>query len=450
MMSLKAKMEYLHSIYERYHKSLRTAKSGILEEFCKVCKYHRKHAIRLLNAPLPEKKSKKYRKRPYHYSPIAISILEAIWKASGYLCSQRLKAALPTWMPYAKKRFGISKETQQQLLTISARQMDNRLRTKKRQIKKRIYCTTRPGSLLKSKIPIRTHNWDIKKPGYLEIDLVAHCGNSNAGQFIYSLNTTDIQTTWTERRALMGKGQGGVVQAMREVKSDLPFRLRGLDSDNGEEFINDHLLHFCFCFHPRIEFTRGRAYKKDDNAHIEQKNWTHVRQIFGWDRYDSDAACTAMNDLYANELRLFQNFFQPSMKLMKKVRVGSKLVRKYDPPQTPFQRVLKSKKYDRAKVKKLKTLFETLDPFELSQAIDAKLQKIYKMASQRIRPSSGVKLTQGQALKSPPLKSNDSSHIITPQKSNSPWRKGWVFSRKFAQRKKIASKALYKSFKEAA
>lgn len=448
-MSLKSRMEYLRCIYRRYRKAAKIAKSKILEEFCKVCKYNRKYAIRLLNGPLPDEKSKGHRKRSCHYSQTALTILEAIWKAAGYLCSQRLKAALPLWIPYARKRFRMTPEIEREIESISPRQIDNRLRPKKMLLKKRIYCTTRPGTLLKSKIPIRTHNWDIRLPGYLEMDLVAHCGNSNAGQFVYTLNATDIRTAWTERVAVMGKGQSGIVQGMANIKNALPFRLRGLDSDNGEEFINHHLLNFCFQFKPRIEFTRGRPYKKNDNAHIEQKNFTHVRQIFGWDRYDSQQAQAAMNDLYANELGLFQNFFQPSMKLFKKIRVGSKVVRKYDLAQTPFQRVLKSGKYNKAKVKKLKELFVSLDPFELSQRIDQKLRRIFPMASQHIRPSVKAKLDQKQALESSQLKEKESDHISVPLKSNSPWR-DWTFSRKIARRNKISANALYKSFKEAA
>ena len=449
MMSLKSRMEYLECIYQRYRKATKVAKSKMLEEFCKVCKYNRKYAIRLLNAAIPDKQSKGHRKRSCVYSQTALSILEAIWKASGHLCSQRLKEALPLWIPFARKRFRITEELEQEMLSISPRQIDNRLRSKKMQLKKRIYCTTRPGTLLKSKIPIRTHNWDIRLPGFMEIDLVAHCGNSNAGQFVYTLNATDIQTAWIERVAVMGKGQRGILNGMSEIKNALPFRLRGIDSDNGEEFINDQLLNFCFQFKPRIEFTRGRPYKKNDSAHIEQKNFTHVRQIFGWDRYESKGAQAAMNDLYTNELRLFQNFFQPSMKLLKKIRVDSKVVRKYDPAQTPFQRVLKSGKYDRAKMKKLKELFVSLDPFELSEKIDQKLQRIFLMASERIRPSAKAKLDQKQALELPQFKEKESSHVPIPSNLNSHWR-SWFFSRKVARRKKITANALYESFKHAA
>jgi len=449
MMSLKSKMEYLQSIYERYHKSMRVGKSRILEEFCKVCKYHRKHAIRLLNSPFPEKKRKLLRKARFIYSQTAISILEAIWKAAGYLCSQRLKGAIPLWMPYARKRFRITPQIEQELRSISARQMENRLRDKKWRIKKRVYCTTRPGTLLKSKIPIRTYNWDIRLPGFVEVDLVVHCGNSNSGQLVYTLDATDIQTGWTERVAVMGKGQRGIVQAMLEIKNAFPFRMRGIDSDNGEEFINAALLDFCLQFKPRIQFTRGRPYKKDDNAHVEQKNWTHVRQIFGWDRYDTPEAQDAMNDLYTNELRLFQNLFQPSMKLVKKVRVGSKLVRKYDTPKTPFDRVLESKKFDEVKVKKLQELLPGLEPFELSQTIDEKLEQIVKMASERIRASQRVKGDHKQGLGASQLSSNDSSHIPHPSKSKSPWG-NWFFSKKIARRKKMLQKAKGKKFELAA
>lgn len=448
MMSLRSKMEYLQSIYERYHKSARDMKSRILDEFCKVCKYHRKHALRLLNAAPPEKRQKKERKGRRLYSSMAISALEAIWKASGYLCSQRLKEALPLWLPFARKRFKLTPKVEQEMLRISPRQIDNRLKDKKRQLKKRIYCTTRPGSLLKSKIPIRTHNWDIKKPGYLEIDLVAHCGNSGSGQFIYTLDATDIRTGWTERVSVLGKGQDGIIQGLSKIRRDLPFRLRGIDSDNGEEFINYALLEFCLQFIPRIEFTRGRPYKKDDNAHVEQKNWTHVRQIFGWDRYDTEASRDAMNDLYANELRLFQNFFQPSMKLKKKVRVGSRLSRKYDRPQTPFQRVLKSGQYHRARMKQLKEQFSTLDPFELSEAIDRKLQATFKLASERIRPSPRLKLNSKQAQDGPHLKDRKPGHVLLPKKN--PWKASlFNFSRKINRRRKML-KNTPKSFRKAA
>lgn len=401
MPSLDARMEYFKSIYQRYHKAAREIKSRILEEFCNVCHYNRKYAIRLLNGSLSDSQVPQVRKKPFLYSAQAIEIAGAIWEASGYLCGQRLKEAIPLWLPAARKRFSITPKIEEELLAISPRQLDHRLRERKRRHKKRIYSVTRHGSFLKHMIPIRTHNWDIKKPGYLEIDLVAHCGNSNAGLFINTLNATDIQTGWTERAAVMGKSQSVIVDGILDIKNSLPFRLRGLDSDNGEEFINYLLLRFCRKARPQIAFTRGRPYKKDDNAHVEQKNWTHIRQIFGWDRYDTQPAQVAMNDLYENELRLFQNLFQPSLKLKKKIRVGSKLIRKYDSAKTPFQRVLESGTYHRVKMKKLKEIRDSLDPFELSKTIDRKLDRIFKMASERIRTKKQAESLQQRALESP-------------------------------------------------
>src|SRR5687767_1190782 len=209
-----------------------------------------------------------------------------------------------------------------------------------------------------------------KTPGFTETDLVSHCGNSEKGEFIHSLNVTDIHTTWVETRAVMGKGQAGVLDAMKQIEQALPFKLLGIDSDNGSEFINYHLKAFCDL--REIQFTRGRPYKKDDNAHIEQKNWTHVRKILGYLRYDSPMALEAINDLYQKELRWMMNLFQPSVKLVRKTRVGSKLKRTYDLPTTPLDRLVASKLGDPAKLQELKKLRATLDPFKLSQIIEQK------------------------------------------------------------------------------
>jgi len=381
-MKLEFRMEYLRSIYQRYHKSIIQEKTEILNEFCKVCGYNRKYAIRLLNN-IPPERYREQRKREKIYGPIVISVLEAIWEASGYLWSQRLKAALPLWIPWARKRFHFTKEIERQLLSISPPTIDRRLRSKKRRLKKRIYGATRPGTLLKHHIPIKTDSWDVNVPGFFEVDLVSHSGSSAEGEFIYTLDCTDIHTTWSERRAVMGRGQTMIVEAFEEIKEALPFTLKGIDSDNDSGFINYHLK--AFCDRNNAQFTRSRAYKKDDNAHIEQKNWTHVRKIFGYVRYDSFEALEAMNDLYRNELRWFQNFFQPSVKLVRKVRVGSKIKRIYGPPKTSFQRVCEYKEAYPQKVTELKRLFHSLDPFELSQRVEEKLDQIYHMASKTSR-----------------------------------------------------------------
>lgn len=384
-MGKKSKWEYFRAIYLRYHKASTSQKTQILEEFCRVCGYNRKYAIAKLNGPFPQlKPPAKRRRRLSKYTFQTLAILQAIWEASGYPWSVRLKALLPLWLPWAKRRYSITPQIEQQLRSISARQIDRRLKSRKSQLKRRLYGRTKPGTLLKHHIPIKTDSWNVKTPGFTETDLVSHSGNSEKGEFVHSLNLTDIFSTWVEARAVMGKGQIGVLNAMQEIEQNLPFKLLGIDSDNGTEFINYHLKAFCDL--RKIQFTRGRPYKKDDNAHIEQKNWTHVRKLLGYLRYDSQQALHAINDLYRNELAWMMNLFQPSVKLVTKTRVGSKLKRTYDKPITPLDRLLASNSGDPTKLEELKKLRAHLDPFKLSQIIEQKLDRIFKLANQRHSP----------------------------------------------------------------
>jgi len=386
-MSGKSRWDYLKAIYFRYKRVSKSLRARILDEFCQVCGYNRKYAIRLLNGPAPQKsKATVHKGRRPSYGTKVILSLAAIWEAAGYPCSARLKALLPLWLPWAIKRLALSARVQKQLLTISPATIDRRLKSKKHQLKKRLYGRTKPGTLLKHHIPIKTDSWDIKNPGFTEIDLVSHSGNSASGEFLQSLNVTDIHSTWVESRAVMGKGQIGVLNAMQEIEQALPFKLLGIDSDNGSEFINYHLK--TFCDKNKIQFTRGRPYKKDDNAHIEQKNYTHVRKIFGYVRYDSQAAQQAINEVYQNELRILQNLFLPSMKLIQKTRVGSKLKRRYDKPKTPLERLLHCPQADPVKVQELKRLRNKTDPFELAKRLEQKLERIYQMANHRVSPGS--------------------------------------------------------------
>ena len=205
-----------------------------------------------------------------------------------------------------------------------------------------------------------------------------------SGEFAHTLNVTDIHTTWTEGAAVLGRGEEAVQRALNEIAEALPFRLLGVDSDNGSEFINWHLKHWCE--QKEIQLTRGRPYKKDDNAHIEQKNWTHVRKLLGWKRYDTHEAVEAINDLYRDELRLWLNLFLPSVKLLKKVRVGSKVRRVYDGPRTPFERVRACPQADRVQVARLEELRKSLDPFQLARTIERELERIYHLANRRLSP----------------------------------------------------------------
>jgi hypothetical protein len=382
-MTAMGRHEYLRAIYDRYRRSSAEGKGKILDEFCRVCDYHRKHAIRLLSGPSPKSPPGPRRSRGPSYGRAVIQVLAQIWEAAGYPWSVRLKAMLPLWLPWLRQRVALTPELERQLRAISPRQIDRRLQTRKRILRRRIYGRTKPGTLLKHHIPIKTDHWDVRSPGFTEIDLVSHSGDCAEGEFAHSFNLTDIHSTWTETYAVLGKGQTGIVAGLEEMRQALPFPLRGIDSDNGSEFLNHHLVRYCCA--GQIQFTRGRPYKKDDNAHIEQKNWTHVRKVIGWDRYDSPAAVGLLNDLYRHELRLMMNLFQPSVKLLRKERVGSRLKRIYDRPQTPLDRLRACRDVDRTQVDALLRLRATTDPFELARIIEKKIDRIAALARRQDR-----------------------------------------------------------------
>jgi hypothetical protein len=387
MMSAPARWEYLKAIHARYRQAARREKGPILNEFCHNTGYHRKYAVRLLNGPPPGAARPRRRRRPALYSPAVIQTLTAIWEAAGDPWSVRLKALIPLWLPWARRRLRLSATVCQQLRRISARQIDRRLASTKRQLRTRRYGGTKPGTLLKHHIPVKTDHWDVTVPGFTELDLVAHAGHRAEGEFAHSLNVTDIHTTWVETRAILGRSETRVQTALDEIRQALPFRLRGIDSDNGSEFINNHLYRYCQAH--AIQFTRGRPYKKDDNAHIEQKNWTHVRKLVGYLRYDTPAAVAALNDLYRHELRLFQNLFLPSVKLQGKERVGARLRQRYDAPRTPLERVQASPEADPRAVAQLVALRDQLDPFALAQAIDRKIARLVALATPARTPAPG-------------------------------------------------------------
>jgi len=384
-MTSMGRREYLRAIHGRYQRSKPAAKGTILDEFCSICGYHRKYAIRLLGQPRPEARPGPRRSRGPSYSRRAIEVLVKVWEAAGYPWSVRLKALLPLWLPALRQRLAFSAETERQLLAISPRQIDRRLKPRKSQLRRRLYGRTKPGTLLKHHIPIKTDHWDVHSPGFTEIDLVSHSGDCAAGEFAHSLNLTDIHTTWTETRAVLGKGQTGIVAAIEDMRQSLPFRLQGLDSDNGSEFLNAQLVRYCQT--QSIQFTRGRPYKKNDNAHIEQKNWTHVRRLIGWDRYDSAVVVALLNDLYRHELRLMMNLFQPSVKLVRKERIGSRLKRVYDAPRTPLERLQAYPAADRETVAALVRLRDTTDPFVLAKTIEEKLARIWDLANRCNHPN---------------------------------------------------------------
>jgi len=370
---------YLKAIRARYQRASKKAKTGILDEFCAVCDYHRKYAIRLLSQHRRTQRRRRPGRKPIYPSPELLCALKRLWFACDQMCSKKLKAAIPLWLPFYETTYEpLTTETQNKLLSISAATIDRLLSPVRLKHGRKGLSGTKPGSLLKNQIPIRTHHWDVSQPGFVEADTVAHCGNSLAGDFVWSLTMTDIHTTWTENRATWSKGAQGVLAQIQNIEANLPFTLQGFDCDNGSEFLNHHLVRY-FTEHPKVvSFTRSRPYKKNDNAHVEQKNWSHVRQLFGYDRFDDPRLLPLMNDLYANEWSLYQNHFCPSMKLLEKQRINSKYRKKYDAPKTPYQRVMTSVQVAGEAKARLKTVHQSLNPFILKQNIERKLRVIFQ------------------------------------------------------------------------
>jgi hypothetical protein len=379
-MSRRSKREYVEAVFLRYRHASREKKKLILDEFCETLHCHRKHAIRALRgfkrftAPKPKKRGR----CPVYRNKEILEPLKRIWRAANLPCSKRLKVILPLWLPGYSESFGpLSPQVIKALRSISPATIDRVLQPVRSTYKKHGRATTKPGTLLRRQIPIKTDQWDEKRPGFLEADTVAHCGESLSGMFAYTVDFVDIATGWTEQRAIWGKGEAGVLHEVHDVEQALPFPLLGFDCDNGSEFLNHHLLrHFT---DKKVAFTRSRAYHKDDNAHIEQKNWTHVRQWLGYNRLDDPRVVPLLNDLYRNEWRIFHNFFCPSVKLLAKERVGSKTIKRHDTPKTPYQRLMESPDIPRATKRQLTEQLQKLNPFELRKAMERKLHKIFQL-----------------------------------------------------------------------
>lgn len=378
-MSPRSKKEYIEAIFLRYKKASRRERTLILDEFCATCQYHRKHAIRLLRRfrRFVKPKIRKRGRSPVYHRNIILKPLKTIWLKANLPCSRRLKVILPLWLPGYVQSFGpLSSKTSEALLKISAATIDRLLLPTRIKYKKRGRTTTKPGTLIRKHIPIKTNQWDESRPGFLEADTVAHCGQSLSGMFAYTIDCVDIATGWTEQRAIWGKGETDTLEQIKQIEKALPFPLLGFDCDNGGEFLNYHLLRHLAQRQRPVQFTRSRAYHKDDNAHVEQKNWTHVRQWLGYQRLDDPHVVPLLNDLYRHEWRLFHNFFCPSMKLLSKERVGSKTLKHHDPPKTPFQRIAESPHISPDIKQLLSKQLEKLNPFVLREAMEKKLKNI--------------------------------------------------------------------------
>ena len=381
MMSLKSKHELMEVVRPRYLKASKLEKQKMLDEFASATGYHRKHAIRVLKNQVQVQNHLKRKTKTYKtvYRGEVVQVLEQIWDIYGRICSKRLQPFLPEAIKVLErcKEIEISKGTKELLLKISSASIDRCLRPVRIKLPHGL-STTKPGSLLKNLIPVRTFTeWDQERPGFMEIDLVAHCGNTTEGQYLNTLTCTDISTGWTDVTALPHRSQEAVSQAIHLMRQRLPFPLLGIDSDNGSEFINDLL--YCYCLDEKITFTRSRPYKKNDQAHVEQKNWSVVRHTVGYDRWETEQELAILESIY-DDLRLYINFFQPSFKLIAKERIGNKTIKRYDTAKTPCQRVLERQDISLEAKARLMNLYIQLNPAELRRRIDQKTAKLWKIS----------------------------------------------------------------------
>ena len=378
-MTRRSVVEYAEAVRGRYFRAGKKAKTEILNEFVATTGMHRKAVIRLVNGR-GRSSGKKKRGRPRLYGHEAMAALRVAWEASDCLCSKRLQPFLPELGSILKRcgELSVTGDTEAQLCQMSPSTIDRLLRRWRGSGTRRGLSTTKPGTLLKNSIPIRTFSdWNENKPGFVEADLVAHCGESTEGFYITTLSTVDVVTGWCEPVAVWGKGQERVGGAVYYVRKQLPMPMLGLDSDNGSEFINQSLYNYCR--RDGIIFTRSRSYKKNDSCHVEQKNWTVIRRVIGYDRFSSKAAFKALEDIYTL-LRLYINFFQPVSKLMRKSRHGAKVYKLYDTAQTPYQRLLRSGVLTEDKKRELADTYGALNPVTLLKEIRQSVEHLCTLA----------------------------------------------------------------------
>jgi hypothetical protein len=394
----RSKHELAAAIQARYLKAPRAEKGRILDEFVAATGYHRRHAVRLLRhgrfgdprlaalqgvpaAPAPGAGVGRRGGRPRVYGARVVGALRTVAEASDWLCGKRLAPFLPELVP-ALEAEGVLRLTaaERALLTgLSPATIDRRLRPYRLRRGGPGWGTTKPGTLLKQQVPVQTYTpWAEQRPGFLEIDLVAHCGTTTEGFYLNTLDATDVCTGWTECAAVWGKGQQAVFAALEAIRARLPFPLRGLDSDNGGEFLNAHLVRFCT--EHRITFTRSRPYWKNDQAHVEQKNWSVVRRLLGYGRYETREALLALDAVYA-DLRLWTNFWQPSLKLLAKARddTTGKTRKTYDIAQTPYRRLLASGVLDAAQEQPLAQTFAAVGPAALRRRLAAAIERLTRL-----------------------------------------------------------------------
>ena len=378
MMSQGSKRELVETIRPRYLKAPRKEKSSIIDEFIAITGSHRKYAIRLLRRGYPARK-KKRSGRKKKYQGDVVQVLAQIWEICGRICSKRLKPFLPEMVAVLErhKEMEFTAEVKEMLLSMSCATIDRCLQ-KERFEKKRGVSATKPGTLLKKAIAVKTFaDWNEDRPGFMEVDLVAHCGGSVEGQFCYTLTAVDIFTGWTECLAVKNRTQEAVFDQIIQLRERLPFPLLGLDSDNGGEFINDIL--YRYCLNEKITFTRSRPYRKNDQAHVEQKNWSVVRRTVGYDRYETPEQLSLLQTIYA-DLRCYVNFFQPVLKSVGRKQLEQhKFIKVYDRAATPLQRTLRSEELTVQSKARLINAYFQCNPVALKNKIDDNVASLWHL-----------------------------------------------------------------------
>ncbi|MBC8096712.1 MAG: integrase [Akkermansiaceae bacterium] len=382
-MNQTTRVQVLEKLRRRYENAGAEHKRKLLDQAVQLLGYHRKAAIRSLRKRAAPRGPLLITGRPVKYEPgLLVPWLRPIWQAADYACGRRLVAMLPEWIPaYEQHERRMPGEVREKLLRASGRTLDRLLQPLRGQGKGR--SLTRPGTLLRQQIPIRGTLWEENKAGWLEVDTVALCGGSVAGEFVWMVDAVDYATTWVELRAMWGRGQTGTLAALQDMEACLPFSLLGLDSDNGGEFLNHHVLKWLQKRPKPVFMTRSRPYKKDDNAHVEQKNWTHVRQCFGYERHDNPELVEPMNALVKGAYGQLLNYFHASLKLDHKEREGGRVRRIYGAAQTPLARVLASAEVTEVAKKKLLQNKAGLNPFALKREVTQSLKAITAMRRYR-------------------------------------------------------------------
>lgn len=381
-MSSAARKEYIAILRQRYFQNAsRKARRLIIDELCANTGMHRKSAIRCLRAPINQGSKGVRRGRKKVYSPDIAPVLRYIWAKSGQMCSKNLKQALPEWTAGLTLR----EDLRCQLLRLSPSTIERILKPHKVIYRRRRRSGTKPGTLLKNMIPIKTLGNIVDRAGHLEADTVAHCGGTLMGDFIWTLTVTDRFTGWTENRGVWGKGSKNVHEALQDIEEKLPFEILSFNCDNGSEFLNKRIVEY---FQPggpknrsRFLMTRSRSYHKNDNCHVEQKNWTHVRQVFGYQRFEFRELLPLMNEIYRVH-NLWSNFFIPQQKLKSKVRIGGKIKKKYDVPQTPCNRLLADSLISEESKQRLLAMKSQLNPFHLGDRRDALIAQFFRLKKQ--------------------------------------------------------------------